>query len=210
MRKPLIAVLAASVMLLAACAGPKTEPVADATRALPAGSSTSTASSPKNASGAIPVSTEANAASSATPQPARVAPTVANSARAPDSPPGSGQTQSERSRSAAQSTGIPGRTKPAPPMSTQLPPERVPDTGAPPRLNTSCRTSSDCAVKNVGNCCGAMPACVNRNSAVNPEAVKAQCARNGLMSTCGFKDVQSCSCVAGTCQDNSAGAPEAQ
>ena len=95
-------------------------------------------------------------------------------------------------------------------MSTQLPPEQIPETADAPRLDTRCRTASDCAIKNVGNCCGAMPACVNRNSPTNPEAVKAQCARNRMMSTCGFKDVQSCSCVAGTCQDSSGPAVEAK
>ena len=90
---------------------------------------------------------------------------------------------------------------PAPPKSTQLPPEvEAPARGA-PTLKTSCRTDADCAVKNVGNCCGAMPACVSKDSPTDPAAVKAECARTGMMSTCGFKDIQACSCVAGTCQD---------
>jgi hypothetical protein len=92
----------------------------------------------------------------------------------------------------------------APPMSDPLPPERVPDASAanPPALDRSCRTSADCAVKNVGNCCGAMPACVNTNARTDPAAVQAQCARDGISGVCGFKDVTACTCVAGTCQDS--------
>lgn len=98
-------------------------------------------------------------------------------------------------------TGIPGRTKPAPPMSAPLPPERAPDQAVAPKLDTSCRTSSDCAVKNVGSCCGAMPACVNKGARPDPAAVQAQCAKQGMSSICGFKEVTGCSCIAGTCQD---------
>lgn len=99
-------------------------------------------------------------------------------------------------------TPAPSRpAEPAPPMSDPLPPEQAPIAGNPPALDRSCRTSADCVVENVGNCCGAMPACVNRNSPTDPAAVKAQCEREGRMSTCGFKDVQACACVDGTCQD---------
>lgn len=89
----------------------------------------------------------------------------------------------------------------APPKSDPLPPERVPVAGNPLAPDVSCRTSADCAVKNVGNCCGMMPACVNKGAATDPAAVKAQCEREGQMSVCGFKDVQACACVAGTCED---------
>lgn len=93
--------------------------------------------------------------------------------------------------------------EPAPPMSDPLPPETLPpsastDLSAPDR---SCRTSADCVVKDVGNCCGTMPACVNKDARTDPTAVRAQCARQGMSSVCGFKEVTSCSCVAGTCQD---------
>ncbi|WP_133501154.1 hypothetical protein [Cognatilysobacter terrigena] len=93
-----------------------------------------------------------------------------------------------------------GRDRPPPRKSDGLPPQRVEAPNA-PKLVTSCASDSDCAVKNVGSCCGAMPACVNKNSPVDPAAVQAECARKGISSTCGFKDIHSCSCVAGTCQD---------
>jgi hypothetical protein len=63
----------------------------------------------------------------------------------------------------------------------------------------SCRVASDCDVKNVGNCCGYFPACVNKDSPVDPEAVRAECARTGNSSVCGWKDIQACDCVAGQC-----------
>lgn len=72
---------------------------------------------------------------------------------------------------------------------------------APVKVDFSCKTDADCAVKNVGNCCGAKPACVNANSPTDPEGVKAECARKGMMSMCGFKPVEGCQCVQGQCKD---------
>ena len=69
------------------------------------------------------------------------------------------------------------------------------------KIDVSCRSDADCAVKNVGNCCGAMPACVNVNSPTDPEGVKAECARKGIMSMCGFKPIEGCQCVRGQCKD---------
>lgn len=98
------------------------------------------------------------------------------------------------------------RSKPAPPMSDPLPAQRVPDPkpaarGATPKLDVSCKTDADCAVKNVGNCCGYYPRCVNVNTAVDPKAVQEQCARAGTASVCGFKPVESCECKLGECRD---------
>lgn len=76
---------------------------------------------------------------------------------------------------------------------------------APDDVNRSCKTSADCAVKNVGNCCGAYPACVNKDSPTFPDRVKAQCGKEHRMGVCGFPVVNGCSCVAGKCEtDNSA------
>ncbi|MCY7354703.1 MAG: hypothetical protein LH470_06435 [Lysobacter sp.] len=97
----------------------------------------------------------------------------------------------------------PARTKPAPPMSDPLPPEVMPmpaSTTKPPVIDQSCKTSADCVVKDVGSCCGAMPACVNRNSAVpNPAVVQAQCAREGRVSTCMSNPITACLCANGQC-----------
>ncbi len=67
-------------------------------------------------------------------------------------------------------------------------------------VDYACRTSADCMVKNVGNCCGAMPACVNKGSPTDPQGVQAQCAASGRMSVCGFAEVTACQCVSGRCE----------
>ena len=85
---------------------------------------------------------------------------------------------------------------PEPPVATPAPAADA----APGAVDASCRVASDCAVKNVGNCCGHFPACVNRDAAVDPAAVRAQCERSGMASVCGWKDIQSCDCVQGRCQ----------
>lgn len=85
---------------------------------------------------------------------------------------------------------------PAPPMSDPLPPEEV---RAPVAIDQSCRVAADCAVKNVGNCCGAMPACVNKDSPTDAAAVQAECARKGMASVCGFVEIRACSCIANRC-----------
>jgi hypothetical protein len=88
-------------------------------------------------------------------------------------------------------------------MSDPLPPEVLP---APVAVDRSCRTSADCAVKNVGNCCGVYPSCVNRNSPTDPAGVQAECAKRGMASVCGFPDVTGCECVEGRCRDLTGGA----
>ncbi|HNR91936.1 MAG TPA: hypothetical protein PKO41_05855 [Dokdonella sp.] len=64
-----------------------------------------------------------------------------------------------------------------------------------------CNVDSDCVVKNVGNCCGHYPACVNRDSRVFPDRVKAECARKGLAGVCGFPNVEGCACVQHRCSN---------
>ncbi len=85
----------------------------------------------------------------------------------------------------------PAQTAPAP---ASLP-------AGPVKIDHSCRTDADCTVKDVGNCCGAYPACVNVNSPTDPAGVQAECARSGRMSVCGFREIQGCQCVKGQCQD---------
>jgi hypothetical protein len=65
----------------------------------------------------------------------------------------------------------------------------------------SCRTDSDCAVKDVGNCCGAYPMCVNKDARTDPAAVRAQCEKDGMASICGFQEVSGCQCVKGQCEN---------
>lgn len=69
-----------------------------------------------------------------------------------------------------------------------------------PDLDASCRVDADCEVKNVGNCCGYQPACLNRNARPDPDAVMAHCAQSGMASVCGFQDIQACACVRNRCE----------
>jgi hypothetical protein len=90
-----------------------------------------------------------------------------------------------------------------------LPPERVDDRApAEVKVDTSCRTDADCAVKDVGNCCGHYPACVNVNSPTDPKGVQARCAKQGMASVCGFQEIRSCACVKGSCEAADSGAIE--
>lgn len=112
-------------------------------------------------------------------------------------------------------TAIRQRTKPAPPMSDPLPAERAPEVKPSPpspsvrapgttgKVDASCKTDADCTVKNVGNCCGYYPACVNVNSPTDPAGVQAQCAKSGMASVCGFAEISACQCVQGQCQAGS-------
>jgi len=87
----------------------------------------------------------------------------------------------------------------------------VPATEAakPGEVDYSCTTDADCAVKDVGSCCGYYPACVNTNSPTFPEQVKAECAQNDMQSVCGFRDIQGCACVEGRCEAGPATSGEA-
>lgn len=81
----------------------------------------------------------------------------------------------------------------------------APRIGGPPGgdavvVDRSCTTDADCTVKNVGNCCGQYPACVNVDSPTDPEGVQARCAAEGRAGVCGFPEISSCQCVQGSCQ----------
>ncbi len=67
------------------------------------------------------------------------------------------------------------------------------------QVDMTCSRDSDCAVKNVGNCCGYFPACVNKDSRTFPDQVKAQCEKEDRMSVCGFREITGCICVEGQC-----------
>lgn len=64
-----------------------------------------------------------------------------------------------------------------------------------------CRVDADCTVKNVGNCCGHYPMCVNRDAKVDPAVVRAQCRKTGMASVCGFPEIAGCRCVQRQCRD---------
>jgi hypothetical protein len=68
-------------------------------------------------------------------------------------------------------------------------------------LDRSCKTDMDCAIKNVGSCCGQMPACLSKAAKANPGWVRATCDKEGLTGVCGFKPVVGCQCRQGTCTE---------
>lgn len=68
-------------------------------------------------------------------------------------------------------------------------------------VDYSCHSASDCSVKDVGNCCGAYPACMNRNSPTFPNRVKAECGQKHMAGTCGFPVINGCACIEGRCSD---------
>jgi hypothetical protein len=75
-----------------------------------------------------------------------------------------------------------------------------PNPGAPGVVDRSCDTDADCAIKDVGSCCGYAPACVNKDSPTFPEQVQARCAKDGRMGICGFPAISGCKCTAGQCE----------
>lgn len=77
-------------------------------------------------------------------------------------------------------------------------------------VDYACGSNADCAVKDVGNCCGSMPACVNKNSPTDPQGVRAQCAASGMAGVCGFAEVTACQCVSGRCEAASSSPAPAQ
>lgn len=81
-------------------------------------------------------------------------------------------------------------------------PPSPPGTTPPPAVvvDRSCRSDAECTVKDVGNCCGAYPACVNAASPADPAAVRAHCLAQGMMDVCGFTQIQGCRCVQGQCR----------
>ena len=106
---------------------------------------------------------------------------------------------SERAAADAANQPEPRKHRP-PPMSDPYPPRQAKPGVA---LDFSCASSADCKVKDVGNCCGAMPACVNKDSPTDPAAVRAQCEASGMMGICGFQEISTCQCVSGRCEPQS-------
>ncbi len=67
-------------------------------------------------------------------------------------------------------------------------------------VDYSCERDDQCVVKDVGNCCGYYPACVNVDSPTFPDQVKAECAREGTAGVCGFPQIDACRCVDQRCE----------
>lgn len=109
---------------------------------------------------------------------------------------------------------VPAPAVPAPPTAhepatsptAEPAPGSLPLAGKAAGPDRACKVDADCAVKDVGNCCGYFPMCVNKDAKTDPAAVRAQCEKDGMASVCGFKEISGCQCVQGTCQDIADGA----
>ncbi len=66
-------------------------------------------------------------------------------------------------------------------------------------IEYTCNEDSDCVIKDVHNCCGYYPKCVNINSKTDPDLVKEICEEQGLASDCGFPVIESCECINNQC-----------
>lgn len=99
----------------------------------------------------------------------------------------------------AQQSATPGQTTDEePPLKGVI---ALPSSGSDGKgVDYSCRSDADCAIKNVGNCCGYYPACVNVDSPTFPEQVQAECAASGLSGICGFPSLTGCQCVNNRCE----------
>lgn len=89
---------------------------------------------------------------------------------------------------------------PVPPSEVPAPAVPAAKAGEPGDVDFSCSVDADCTVKNIGNCCGYYPACVNVDSPTFPEQVQARCEKEGMSSICGFPAIDACVCKAGRCE----------
>lgn len=99
---------------------------------------------------------------------------------------------------------------PAQPPTAAVPSEPAPHDSRSPQVGTvdyTCTTDADCRIKDIGNCCGYYPACVNADSPTFPEQVKADCAARGLSGICGFPELSGCQCIEGRCEGRNGPGP---
>lgn len=66
-------------------------------------------------------------------------------------------------------------------------------------IDKTCVIDSDCVVKDVHNCCGYYPVCVNVNAVTDPEQVEELCRAESMAGVCGFEDITGCHCDSGQC-----------
>lgn len=67
-------------------------------------------------------------------------------------------------------------------------------------INYSCNIDSDCKIKDVSNCCGSYPECVNSNAVVDPSFVKKACEKERMAGVCGYPSIDACRCENKKCQ----------
>jgi hypothetical protein len=64
----------------------------------------------------------------------------------------------------------------------------------------ACQTANDCAILNVGSCCGYFPRCASSNAIFS-----APDCSDGVVGACGFPAIDSCACELGQCVSLQAG-----
>jgi hypothetical protein len=64
----------------------------------------------------------------------------------------------------------------------------------------ACQSANDCAILNVGSCCGYFPRCARANAIFT-----APDCSDGVVSSCGFPTIDSCTCELGQCVSLQAG-----
>jgi hypothetical protein len=67
-------------------------------------------------------------------------------------------------------------------------------------IDYSCAADADCAVKDVGNCCGHYPMCVNKGAKTDRALVGRLCAESGAAGVCGFPSISGCRCINKKCE----------
>ena len=75
------------------------------------------------------------------------------------------------------------------------------DASDPDAVSRACKVDADCAVKDVGSCCGRHPSCVNKDAATDPNAVRARCQDEHRAGVCSIEAIGGCSCVQGRCHN---------
>jgi hypothetical protein len=63
-----------------------------------------------------------------------------------------------------------------------------------------CDAPSDCEIKDIHNCCGYYPRCVNKDYIPDIEAVKKKCIENDIVSICGYPEISECRCIENSCK----------
>ncbi len=67
-------------------------------------------------------------------------------------------------------------------------------------IDYSCQTDADCEIKDVHNCCGYYPECVNADARTDADLVGELCQNEGMASICGFPSIDACRCSEGRCE----------
>jgi|WetSurMetagenome_2_1015567.scaffolds.fasta_scaffold832570_1 hypothetical protein len=66
-------------------------------------------------------------------------------------------------------------------------------------LDYSCQVDLDCVVKDMHNCCGYYPKCMNVDAKTDSDFVRKFCTQEKKMGVCGFTAIDSCQCSNGQC-----------